>query len=131
MAQPDYMEKRGSGLTGICNETNALEGYRNEWKPVVKSTPTQFQTTIPAASDTPDVGDNAGDVSETKPTERQQEVLKLIKEPPTITGKQISKTLSVSQSTIEPGLSAPQKSGILNREGKDNDGMWAVAMQTI
>ena len=27
MAQLNYMEKRGSGLTRICNETKALEGY--------------------------------------------------------------------------------------------------------
>ena len=34
MAQLDYMEKRGSGLTRICNETKALEGYKDELKPV-------------------------------------------------------------------------------------------------
>lgn len=46
MAQLDYMEKRGSGLTRICNETQALDGYKDELKPVFKSTPTQFQTII-------------------------------------------------------------------------------------
>ena len=46
MAQLDYMEKRGSGLSRICNETKALEGYKDELKPVFKSTPTQFQTVI-------------------------------------------------------------------------------------
>ena len=30
MAQLDYMEKRGSGLKRICNETKALEGYRDD-----------------------------------------------------------------------------------------------------
>ena len=61
MAQLDYMEKRGSGLTRICNETKALDGYRDELKPKFKSTPTQFQTIIFASSDTPNVGDNVGD----------------------------------------------------------------------
>lgn len=97
MAQLDYMEKRGSGLTRICNETKALEGYKDELKPVFKSTPTQFQTIIYATADTQNVGDNVGDVSETKLTERQQKILNLIKESPTITGKQMSETLSVSQ----------------------------------
>ncbi|MGM9696450.1 MAG: hypothetical protein ACI3X8_06210 [Alloprevotella sp.] len=60
------MEKRGSGLTRICNETKALEGYKDELKPVFKSTPTQFQTIIFATSDTQNVGDSDGDVSETK-----------------------------------------------------------------
>ena len=46
MAQLDYMEKRGSGLKRICNETKALDGYRDELKPVFKSTTSQFMTTI-------------------------------------------------------------------------------------
>ena len=126
MAQLDYMEKRGSGLTRICNETKALEGYKDELKPVFKSTPAQFQTIIFASSGTSNVGDHGGDVSETKLTERQQKMLNLIKESPTITGKQMSETLSVSQRTIERDLSAMQKKGVLKHEGKDNDGMWVV-----
>ena len=46
MAQLDYMEKRGSGLKRICNETKALDGYRDELKPVFKSTASQFMTII-------------------------------------------------------------------------------------
>ena len=71
-------------------------------------------------------GDYEGDVSETKLTERQQKILNLIKESPTITGKQMSETLSVSQRTIERDLSALQKRGVLKREGKDNDGVWVL-----
>ena len=126
MAQLDYMEKRGSGLSRICNETKALEGYKDELKPMFKSTPTQFQTIIFASSDTPNVGDHDGDMSEKKLTERQQKILNLIKESPTITGKQMSETLSVSQRTIERDLSALQKIGVLKREGKDNDGVWVL-----
>ena len=126
MAQLDYMEKRGSGLTRICNETKALEGYKDELKPMFKSTPTQFQTIIFASSDTPNVGDHDGDMTETKLTERQQKILNLIKESSTITGKQMSEILSVSQRTIERDLSVLQKSGILKHEGKDNDGKWLV-----
>lgn len=61
MAQLNYMEKRGSGLTRICNETQALEGYKDELKPVFKSTSTQFQTIIFASTDKKNVGDNVGD----------------------------------------------------------------------
>ena len=100
MAQLDYMEKRGSGLTRICNETKALEGYKDELKPKFKSTPTQFQTVFFASSDTQNVGDHDGDMSERKLNERQHKILNLIKESPTITGKQMSETLSASPSTI-------------------------------
>ena len=126
MAQLDYMEKRGSGLTRICNETKALEGYKDKLRPLFKSTPTQLQTIIFATSDTQNVGDSDGDVSETKLTERQQKILNLIKESPTITGKQMSETLSVSQRTIERDLSTLQKFGALKHEGKDNDGKWVI-----
>ena len=124
MAQLDYMEKRGSGLTRICNETQALDGYKDELKPVFKSTPTQFQTIIFASSDNQNVGDFVGDMSETKLTERQQKILNLIKESPTISAKQMSETLSVTTRTIERDLSLMKKTGVLKREGKDNDGVW-------
>ena len=126
MAQLDYMEKRGSGLTRICNETQALDGYKDELKPVFKSTPTQFQTIIFASSDNQNVGDFVGDMSETKLTERQQKILNLIKELPTISAKQMSETLSVTTRTIERDLSLMKKVGVLKREGKDNDGVWII-----
>ena len=126
MAQLDYMEKRGSGLTRICNETQALDGYKDELKPVFKSTPTQFQTIIFASSDNQNVGDFVGDMSETKLTERQQKILNLIKESPTISAKQMSETLSVTTRTIERDLSLMKKAGVLTRDGKDNNGMWHV-----
>ena len=102
----------------ICYKTKALDGYMDEKKPKLKSTPTQFQTVIFASSDTP----NVGDMSKTKLTERQYKILNLIKESPTITGKQMSEILSLSQRTIERDLSALQKKGVLKCEGKDNGG---------
>ena len=126
MAQLDYMEKRGSGLTRICNETQALDGYKDELKPVFKSTPTQFQTIIFASTDKHNVGDFVGDMSETKLTERQLKILNLIKETPTISAKQMSETLSVSPRTIERDLSLMKKAGTLKREGKDNNGVWII-----
>lgn len=126
MAQLDYMEKRGSGLTRICNETKALEGYNDALKPVFKSTPSQFQTTIFATIEVSNVGDNVGDVSEIEITERQRVVMDLIKNSPTITGKQLSETLSVSQRTIERDLASLKEKGFLKRKGKDNDGLWEI-----
>lgn len=65
-------------------------------------------------------------MSETKLTERQQKILNLIKESPTITGKKMSEILSEIQRTIERDLSVLQKLDVLKREGKDNDGVWIV-----
>ena len=70
-------------------------------------------------------------MSEKKLTERQQKILNLIKESPTITGKQMSEILSVSQRTIERDLATLQKIGVLKRKGKDNDGMWVIVKNYI
>ena len=121
-----YLIVQTAAKLGICNETKALEGYKDELKPKFKSTPTQFQTIIFASSNTSNVGDHDGDMSKTKLTERQQKIINLIKESPTITGKQMSEILSVSQRTIERDISALQKIGVLKREGKDNDGLWII-----
>ena len=126
MAQLDYMEKRGSGLTRICKETEALSGYKEELKPVFKSTTTQFQTIIYASHNRQNVGDMSETLSEVKLTERQWNILKLIMESPTITAKQMSETLSVTSRTIERDLAILKEKGILRREGKDNDGIWVV-----
>ena len=75
---------------------------------------------------TPNVGDNDGDMSETKLTERQEKILNLIKVSPTMTAKQMSETLSVSQRTIERDLTAMKEKKILRREGKDNNGVWVI-----
>lgn len=56
----DNMEKRGSGLTHICNDTKTLNEYRDELKPVFESTPTLFQTNICAFTDTPNDRDVVG-----------------------------------------------------------------------
>lgn len=122
MAQLNYMEKRGSGLTRICNETKAQDGYKEELRPAFKSTQAQFQTIIFAVTDT----SNVGDMTETRLTERQQKILNLIKESPTISGRQMSEILSVSQRTVERDLSTLQKFGILRHDGKDNDGVWVT-----
>ena len=122
MAQLDYMEKRGSGLTRICNETKALEGYKDELKPVFKSTPTQFQTIIYATSDS----QNVGDLSEGQLPDRQLKILKMIQASPTISAKAMSEALSVSPRTIERDIASLKKMGILHRQGKDNDGVWVI-----
>ena len=131
MAQLDYMEKRGSGLTRICNETKALDGYRDELKPKYNSTPTQFQTIIYASPTDVNVGNNDGDLSETKLTERQQVILNIIEQSSSITAKQMSEILSVSQRTIERDLSTLKEKGVLKREGKDNDGKWIVSFNLM
>lgn len=126
MAQLDYMEKRGSGLTRICNETKALDGYKDELKPVFESSHAQFQTIIYASVNISNVGDNVGDMSETKLNERQYRIINLIRQTPSITAKQMSEILSVSSRTVERDIAILKKYKKLTRDGDDNDGVWVV-----
>lgn len=68
-------------------------------------------------------------MSETELTERQQKIINLIRQSPSITAKRMSETLSVSSRTIERDLSALQKRSILKHTGKDNDGEWMIIEQ--
>lgn len=126
MAQLDYMEKRGSGLSRICNETKALKGYNEALKPEFKSTPTQFQTIIFASSDTQNTEENVGDMSEIKLTDRQTKIIHLIQKVPTISAKKMSEIMSVNPRTIERDIYIMKKSGILERQGNNKDGIWVI-----
>ena len=59
MAQLDYMEKRGSGLKRIFNETKGLEKYKEGRDPVFKSSTSQFMTIIYSV-DYKDAGKDTG-----------------------------------------------------------------------
>ncbi|MCD8296847.1 MAG: HTH domain-containing protein [Prevotella sp.] len=49
-----------------------------------------------------------------------------MRESPTISGRQMSEILSVSQRTVERDISRMKKMGILKHEGKDKGGMWIL-----
>ena len=126
MAQLDFMEKRGSGLTRICNETKALEGYKDELKPVFKSTPTQFQTIIYANVDgelvTKDV---TKDVTKELP-ERQLVILQMVSANASITISEMSHKAGVVIRTIIRDIENLQTKGYLTRKGGRKDGEWLL-----
>lgn len=81
-----------------------------------------------------DVGVNVGDMSETNVgnmseselSERQLNIISMIKENPFVTGREMSETMSVTQRTIERDLSVLQKAGIIRHEGRVNAGVWVI-----
>ena len=76
-----------------------------------------------------DVGVNVGNMSESELSERQLNIVSMIKENPFITGKEMSETMSVTQRTIERDLSVLQKAGIIRHEGRVNAGVWVILEQ--
>ena len=71
-------------------------------------------------------GDNGGDVSVMELTERQQKILDLIKENPTISAAQMSVMVSVKKRTIERELVILKKQGFINRVGSAKTGHWKI-----
>ena len=71
-------------------------------------------------------GDNGGDVSVMELTERQQKILDLIKENPTISAAQMSVMVSVKKRTIERELAILKKQGFINRVGSAKTGHWKI-----
>ncbi|MBM0129131.1 ATP-binding protein [Segatella copri] len=69
---------------------------------------------------------NVGNMSESELSERQLNIISMIKENPFVTGKEMSETMSVTQRTIERDLSVLQKAGIIRHEGRVNAGVWVI-----
>jgi ATP-dependent DNA helicase RecG len=155
MAQLDYMEKRGSGLTRICNETKALNGYKDELKPMFKSTPTQFQTTIYASYDEPEIEDVPKDVpkgdtqsdtqggtqdgtqdgtqettgkSTLKSTLKgtKKKIVEIMANDSTVTIPQIAEQLKLHPRGIDKHIKQLQEQGFVRRIGGDKGGHWEI-----
>jgi len=135
MAQLDYMEKRGSGLTRIYNATRELKGYKEELRPQFQSTQSHFITTIfnmsysasePNTQDSV-VKDVVKDVVN-ELTERQQDIYTLISadvvKDVATTAASLARRLSVSERTIQRDLEVLQQKHLLKREGGKKDGVW-------
>ncbi|MBQ7490205.1 MAG: putative DNA binding domain-containing protein [Bacteroidales bacterium] len=137
IAQLDYMEKRGSGLKRICNETKALDGYRDNLKPLFKSTTSQFMTIIYSVGyngkkDTgivneevnvsQNVSQNVSRNVSQKLGKRQQKILQLISDNIYISAEDIAKKLNVTPRTIYRDL----KSLNISWSGPSKTGHWEI-----
>lgn len=69
---------------------------------------------------------NVGNTSAIELSNRQRFIISAIKADPSITGKAMSETLSVTQRTVERDLAVLQKAGIIRHEGKVNADIWVV-----
>lgn len=100
MTQLDYMEKRVSGLKKICNATKELESYREERRPVFKSSIAQFMTTIYSMEYSQE-DDEAGNVADDRTGQVAGQVKESVRRlilalgDKTLTRKQIMERLSL------------------------------------
>ena len=112
-----YMERRGSGLQKIINETKDLPGYKDELKPQFHSD-TSFRVIIYNVNYI-DVGKDVG-------LGRFDQILKLIKENNTITAEEMAVIFKVTERTIDRDISSLKKQNKLRRIGSKKFGHWKL-----
>ena len=116
-----YMERRGSGLKKILNETKNLPGYTSEMKPRFHSD-TSFRVTIYNVNynaDGTNVGINVG-------LKRADQILNLIKENNAITAEEMAVIFNVTERTIDRDISFLKKQNKLKRVGSKKAGYWEI-----
>ena len=140
-ARMDLMERRGSGLRKIIEAYETEENYKENLKPVFKSTESSFTTILKNLNyDTQNVtqndgqsegqneGENEGqnDGKKLKPKDRRNKIVKLMKENSNITTIELSHILLVSVSTIERDLKILTDEKTIEYIGSAKDGYWKV-----
>ena len=132
-ARMDLMERRGSGLRKIIEAYEAEENYKEELRPVFKSTESSFTTILKNLNyDTQNVTQNDGqsvgqnDGQKFKPDDRRKQIVKIIKTNSKITANDLSKEFNVSKRTIERDLKVLTDEKTIEYMGSAKDGYWKV-----
>ena len=137
-AHLNLMEKRGSGLKKICDETAKLPTFSPELTPIFKSAGTTFTTIIyninygkefddnenVAKNVAKNVAQNEAEIENKKMEMRKQMILELIKSDKNITQQQMAERLNVNKKTIERMLALMTDS--VKHQGPKNGGCWVV-----
>jgi len=131
-----YMERRGSGLRKIVNETKKLHGYSDEFMPEFYSTHSSFKVVLKNINYTDrqtenkppnDVGLSVG--IKVGINETQQNIIDLMTANPFITAEQISAEIGLSKRRVESNISKMKNDGLVEREGAKRNGRWVVNHQ--
>ena len=132
-----YMERRGSGLKKIVEETEKLHGYSDEFIPQFYSTHSSFKVVLKdlnygfrQVSGGDNVGDGIGEkvgnsVGDNL-SEIQVQVLEQMKANPTISARSIAEKIGIAPRNVERNISALKKLGFVKRVGSAKGGRWII-----
>lgn len=128
-AQLDFMEKRGSGLRKIYNETAKLPGFTEAKGPRFRSQATSFYTELLNDNYRNQTNDPVNDLVNDPVksfTLLQKDLISLLKETPAITRPELCERLNVSLETIRRAIAQLKELNIIERIGSDKAGYWKV-----
>lgn len=111
------MERRGSGLKGMIEIYQKEENYKEELKPSFRSTQSSFFTTLKNLNFENQKSTSKKSRSE-KMIDRQNEILKYIKQEPYISISELSRKLKVSENTITRDLDKLLNEGYIKYDGE-------------
>ena len=131
-----YMERRGSGLNKIIEETQKLPGYCDRLMPTFYSTISSFTVILrnvnysanQPASRGPGGEINGGLNGGLKRglNETQQSIIDLVVENSVITTQSIADSLNITRRKVDYNISQLKQSGLVGREGSKKNGRWVV-----
>ena len=131
-ARMKFMERRGSGLKKITDNTNALF---NDGKNHVEffSDRNYFKVTIHNAlygkrqkDANVNASVNTGVNASVKLSATQKSIMQLMRENPQITIKEMASTLGKNETTISRNIRQLKEHGVVERTGSDKTGHWIV-----
>ena len=132
------MERRGSGLKKIVNETSKLPGYSKELKPEFYSTGSSFSVILKNVNYKTDginggINDGINEVINEGINERLSgveirhiKITDLIKSNPTLTLPELQNKLGISESTLERDIAVLKKQDKIKRMGSRKTGYWEL-----
>jgi len=124
-----YMERRGSGLKKIVNETKKLPGYTDDLKPKFYSD-ASFRVVIFNANYNADNKNTttfvAVNVGQNVVGKRIDRILLSIKSCPKISKKDLAAQFGVTERTIDRDIATLRKSNKIKRAGSDKTGYWDI-----
>ena len=97
-----------------------------ELKPVFKSTPTQFQTTIYANVEEENVTKDGAKDGAKELTDIQKVILVELQANSSITTTELAQKINIKFRTLQRYISQLQESGFLTRKGGRKDGEWLL-----
>ena len=131
-----YMERRGSGLNKIVEETKKLPGYDDKFIPTFYSTVSSFTAILKnvnyAANQTEHPNSDGGINGGLKRglngglNETQQRIISLVLEKPMITTQVIADSLNFTRRKVDYHINQLKKAGLVEREGAKKNGRWIV-----
>ena len=119
-----YMERRGSGLKKIVDETENLPGYTDELKPRFRSD-TSFRVIIFNVNYTANGGQSGGQ-SGGQAESRLDMIIKTIEHDKTTTAAAIAEKLNIPRRTVERDIATLRKQNRLRYVGSAKSGHWEL-----